>query len=149
MSTGAECNFTEFEPGRWKYWLQEWPYGDNPDGVTYGPFRSYTVADQHLRDSHANPGGSDARIHPTGHVHEFGSTITTVPTGRTVTVDVESLGPDATDEQIILLVQSLPADHRAFQVRAKYGMKEVQACLACGAAQECDHAVNGDCPHYS
>lgn len=71
MSSGAECRFTEVEPGRWTYWLQDWPYGDWPEGETYGPFSSYEVAFKHLGDHHSNPGGHSTRCLPEGqHVHE-------------------------------------------------------------------------------
>lgn len=63
MSTGFECNFVEFQPGAWYYVLQRW---DCPRGAwdwreyadCYGPFPSKEAADEHLRDHHANPGGS-------------------------------------------------------------------------------------------
>ncbi len=133
MSTNRDCTFREVEPGRWTYWLQDWPGGETTEGQTFGPFGSYAAADTHLVAHHANPGGSMAFTHPTGHVHEFETRPTQVIVGRTLTVDVESLGPDATDEDVIRLVTTLTADHPAFQVRTKYGLKDVTACLACGA----------------
>jgi hypothetical protein len=72
MSTGAECRFTEIEPGRWEYWLQEWPYGEWPEGQTYGPFDSYASASTHLSNYHANPGGHSTQIHK-DHRHEDGT----------------------------------------------------------------------------
>lgn len=56
MSTGADCKFIEKVDG-WYYWLQNWPYGDWPEGQTYGPFLSFEIAHEHLRNNHANPGG--------------------------------------------------------------------------------------------
>jgi hypothetical protein len=72
VSTGAECRFTEVEPGRWSYWLQDWPYGDWPDGSTYGPFGSFAKAEKHLSENHANPGGYSLKCltEEQGHVHE-------------------------------------------------------------------------------
>ena len=57
MSTGAECGFKQADDGTWTYWLQDWPYGETPEGQTYGPFRTFRIAEQHLSDNHANPGG--------------------------------------------------------------------------------------------
>jgi len=57
MSTGAECCFVEKKPGEWYYMLQEWPYGENPDYETFGPFKSEDEANDHLSANHANPGG--------------------------------------------------------------------------------------------
>jgi hypothetical protein len=57
MSTGADCQFIEREPGVWYYRLQRWPYGDSPDYGEYGPFPSERAADRHLSENHANPGG--------------------------------------------------------------------------------------------
>jgi len=57
MSTGADCRFYEKKPGKWYYDLQEWPYGENPDYETFGPFSTFRDAHQHLGDYHPNPGG--------------------------------------------------------------------------------------------
>lgn len=70
MSTGADCRFRETEPGRWTYWLQSWPYGEWPEGTTYGPFPSFAAAVRHLGDNHANPGGWTVTPLREGHVHE-------------------------------------------------------------------------------
>jgi hypothetical protein len=63
MSTGLECNFIEIKPNQWYYLLENW---GSPKGgwdwreyaTAYGPFTDEGSADQHLRDHHANPGGS-------------------------------------------------------------------------------------------
>lgn len=69
MSTGLECEFFEREDG-WRYILQNY---DCPVGAwdwrefatTYGPFPTLRVAQKHLRDYHANPGGySVSPLHP-------------------------------------------------------------------------------------
>jgi hypothetical protein len=57
MSTGADCCIYEKEPGKWYYDLQCWPYGENPDYDTFGPYKSEEAAHKHLSDNHANPGG--------------------------------------------------------------------------------------------
>lgn len=56
MSTGADCQFYEAEPGHWFYKLQQWPYGEWPKYDTFGPFPTYRVAYRHLTRNHANPG---------------------------------------------------------------------------------------------
>lgn len=78
MSTGADCHFTEVEPGRWTYWLQDWPYGDWPQGQTFGPFDGFQQAHDHLRNNHANPGGYSTRKHP-DHRHEEGTIVRRKP----------------------------------------------------------------------
>lgn len=70
MSSGAECNFTEREPGVWWYRLQQWPYGDTYDFDEYGPFDTYKEASEHLHANHSNPGGHSTERHP-DHVHEY------------------------------------------------------------------------------
>lgn len=63
MSTGLECEFIQWKPDEWYYVLQDW---DCPVGAfdwreyatAYGPFKSEEKADEHLRNNHANPGGS-------------------------------------------------------------------------------------------
>lgn len=57
MSTGADCRFYEKTKGQWFYDLQQYPYGENEDYKTYGPFRTFAAAEKHLSDNHANPGG--------------------------------------------------------------------------------------------
>ena len=61
MSTNSECEFVEQDDG-WIYRLEDyhapknaWDWREN--SKTYGPFPSFEVAVQHLRDHHANPGG--------------------------------------------------------------------------------------------
>lgn len=57
MSTGADCHFVEKKPNQWYYQLQRWPYGENPNYDTFGPFQSLEIAINHLNRHHANPGG--------------------------------------------------------------------------------------------
>lgn len=62
MSTGLECAFVK-TGGKWYYVLQDW---DCPVGAwdwleyatAYGPFDTEDSAHDHLRNNHANPGGS-------------------------------------------------------------------------------------------
>ena len=70
MSTGAECIFYEENPDEWWYKLQCWPYGENPQYDTYGPFKTAKLAIKHLDQHHANPGGWSVRTHPK-HVCEY------------------------------------------------------------------------------
>lgn len=135
MSTGAECNFTEVEPGQWTYWLQSWPYGDSPDGQTYGPFASYRAAQRHLSDNHANPGGSSVTAHPTSHRHEYeaGSHTERVTVGVDVTMRVESLGPEPDRKAVLDLLRSLPDDSPAWNIRpaTEWGERVGEQCAAC------------------
>lgn len=63
MSTGLECEFVEPTPGVWYYILEMW---DAPKNAwswleyadAYGPFTTLPEAEEHLRQHHANPGGS-------------------------------------------------------------------------------------------
>ena len=64
MSTGADCEFVEKDPGQWFYRLQAWPYGDWPIYDEYGPFGTFAEAHSHLCDHHANPGGFTLRAQP-------------------------------------------------------------------------------------
>lgn len=57
MSTGADCQIVEEEPGKWFYHLQRYPYGTTEDYESFGPFKSLDTAQKHLEDNHANPGG--------------------------------------------------------------------------------------------
>jgi hypothetical protein len=68
MSTNRDCQFKEVEIDQWYYWL-ETALEDDYD--KYGPFHSFTQAQKHLRDNHANPGGFSWEVHP-DHVHRFG-----------------------------------------------------------------------------
>ena len=63
MSTNSECLFVERTAGQWFYILEDynapknaWDWRENASA--YGPFPSEEAADEHLRDNHANPGGS-------------------------------------------------------------------------------------------
>lgn len=57
MSSNADCQFYEPKRGHWYYDLQCWPYGENPDYDTYGPFLTFEAAHDHLEKNHQNPGG--------------------------------------------------------------------------------------------
>lgn len=62
MSTGLECEFIQTKPDEWFYLLENWtsPKGGwdwRDDCNLYGPFPTFDVANEHLRDNHANPGG--------------------------------------------------------------------------------------------
>jgi hypothetical protein len=137
MSSGAECGFTEAENGTWTYRLQEWPYGDNDDFTTYGPFRSFGAAHKDLYDNHQNPGGYSIDCQPEGkHRHEWAKGWTQVPVGFEVQVAVESLGPVATKEQVIAAVLALPVDHPAFRIWPRSGQVEAVRCESCHKVQE-------------
>ena len=62
MSTGLECEFIEKAPNKWYYTLQDgncpvqtWDWHDS--STTYGPFTTFDLAQTHLHNNHANPGG--------------------------------------------------------------------------------------------
>jgi hypothetical protein len=64
MSTGRNCFFLKNpRSGEWFYVLQDW---DCPTAAwdwreyatAYGPFTATDEAEKHLREKHANPGGS-------------------------------------------------------------------------------------------
>ena len=57
MSTNADCTFYEKKPGEWWYRLQCYPYGESEEYDTFGPFKTFDIAHDHLSDNHANPGG--------------------------------------------------------------------------------------------
>jgi hypothetical protein len=61
MSTGLECLYIEWEPGKWYYVLEDYPgtkCGDWLDAATAeGPFASFEAAYEHLHANNANPGG--------------------------------------------------------------------------------------------
>lgn len=136
MSSGAECRFTEVSPGRWSYWLQEYPYGSNEDGTTYGPFRSYAVAYEHLHDNHQNPGGHSVAPLSEGHLHEWAEGHVSKKVGFVVEVGVVSLGPDATQEDVLALVKGLAVDSQAWRVRPEYGQVKAICCVSCGKEKE-------------
>jgi hypothetical protein len=63
MSTGLECEFTEVEPGKWYYLLEDgfapknaWDWREYSNA--FGPFQTLEEAEDHLRRNHANPGGA-------------------------------------------------------------------------------------------
>jgi hypothetical protein len=64
MSTGADCRFTEKQPGKWYYELQQYPYGSNPNYDTFGPFPTFRRAADDLHNNHANPGGYSVHALP-------------------------------------------------------------------------------------
>lgn len=149
MSTGAECNFIEVEPGRWTYRLQRYPYGETDVFDTYGPFSSFRTAHAHLGNNHANPGGFSVETHEQ-HVHEWVKTSDQEIDGFTVTIDVTSLGGEATRDEVVRHVLALPVDHPAFRIRPHYGwfrirphygwFDNVTRCEACHAKPQ--EAVN-------
>lgn len=62
MSTGCECEFIQWSEGEWYYILEDYNAPKNSwnwheFATCYGPFESEEIADNHLRDNHANPGG--------------------------------------------------------------------------------------------
>ena len=67
-STGLECWFFEYQPGKWYYLLE---HGSSPKNAwdwrehssAYGPFSSKEEAVKHLQDNHANPGGWGSSDH--------------------------------------------------------------------------------------
>lgn len=68
MSTGCECRFYEVEPSVWYYVLEDYNAPKNAwdwreFACAYGPFNSKDEAYEHLRDHHANPGGSCTTPH--------------------------------------------------------------------------------------
>ena len=133
MSTGAECGFKETAPGKWQYSIQKWPYGDNDEYESNGPFRSFSEARAHLDRSYGNPGGYSLDFLPEGqHVHEYIKTNVHCKLGFAVNVRVESLGTAATKAEVIALVKSLPDDHTAWAVSDYWGYKDGIACASCG-----------------
>lgn len=67
MSSGVECEFREWEPGRWFYILgseeeeEMWDWRET--ATAYGPFHDKEEARKHLRDNHSNPGGSSTVVY--------------------------------------------------------------------------------------
>jgi hypothetical protein len=57
MSTGAECDIVEEEPGKWYLRVQEYPYGCNEEYDKTGPHKSEDAALDYLDNNYANPGG--------------------------------------------------------------------------------------------
>lgn len=69
MSTGLSCEFVETPEHDWFYYLEDWgaptlAWDWREYCTPYGPFGSLELAQQHLRDNHANPGGAMIRRHP-------------------------------------------------------------------------------------
>lgn len=61
MSTGLNCSFYRID-GRWFYLLEHETAPRGADdwreyATAYGPFASEELAEQHLDENHANPGG--------------------------------------------------------------------------------------------
>lgn len=61
MSTNSECRFLVYQ-NQWYYLLEDscapknsWDWREY--AKAYGPFASMGLADKHLSDNHANPGG--------------------------------------------------------------------------------------------
>ncbi len=63
MSSGADCWFAEKEPNKWFYAVQQYPYGEVEDYNQHGPFKSFTVAREHLDTNYQNPGGWSLEVH--------------------------------------------------------------------------------------
>ena len=139
MSSGADCQFIEKEPGRWTVKLQRWPYGDTDEYDTFGPFRSYSAAVAEL-NNHQNPGGWMTRIHPTAHVHEWETERGAyVPAGVEVTVRIESLGINPTPAAILALFRrpstkgGLNKDHLRIKPVTRFDQSaSITSCVACG-----------------
>jgi len=71
MSTGLNCSFIEIAKQQWYYLLEDsnapvmsWDWREH--ATAYGPFASEDKAAKHLRDNHANPGGSCINPLPKG-----------------------------------------------------------------------------------
>ena len=131
MSTGSDCAFIEVNPGQWSYNLQIWPYGDNDDYNTYGPFSSFTKAEDHLAQNHANPGGWSIKIHPTNHKHEFRTGQVGFEVGVHVEIRVESLGPKPEREAVLALLQSGSITTSHLTMRPVYSYREGLMCTSC------------------
>lgn len=71
MSTNSECLFVQKSTDEW-YYILESPFKDDGDydwldtAQAYGPFPTEDAADEHLRDNHPNPGGSNSQPLPEG-----------------------------------------------------------------------------------
>lgn len=138
MSTGADCRFIEAEPGRWRYELQEWPYGETEQYERSPLFRSYRAASEDLHSSHANPGGHSITLHPQ-HVHEW-TTVEggQVPAGFIVSIRIHSLGPDATPAELVAKLATIPADNPAWSFKPTFvydARVRSSECDACGATK--------------
>lgn len=63
MSTNSECLFVQIKADEWFYVLEDYSAPKNAynwmdHATAYGPFKTEDEANKHLRDNHANPGGS-------------------------------------------------------------------------------------------
>lgn len=135
MSTGAECYFTETAPGKWTYWLQDYPYGSNEDGQTYGPFPSFKAAFDHLDRNHANPGGHSSNCLPDGqHVHEWTVGYGQVKRGVSVQFNLLDLPSETTVAEVADLLNALGTTSiTGMRVWPNYvSVDNVTRCLACG-----------------
>jgi hypothetical protein len=131
VSTGLDCQFIEYEPGKWKYKLESSFYREQYE--TYGPFMSFTQAEKHLEDNHANPGGYGITTHATEHKHEFVKGETSVPVGVEFSIRIQSLGPTPTMEQILARLVELGADElkTRSRVRQYTAYQEAVVCASC------------------
>lgn len=71
MSTNSECLFIQVGIDQWFYVLEDYDAPRNAwdwreYATAYGPFKSEDEANEHLRDNHANPGGSSTQELPEG-----------------------------------------------------------------------------------
>lgn len=62
MSTGLNCEFFEYEPGKWYYCLEAWnspktAWDWTEDANVVGPFPTFEEANTYLHRNNANPGG--------------------------------------------------------------------------------------------
>lgn len=62
MSTNSNCLFTQVKTNEWFYILEDYNAPKNAwdwreHATAYGPFSSLELAQKHLHDNHANPGG--------------------------------------------------------------------------------------------
>jgi hypothetical protein len=71
MSTNSNCLLLQVRTDQWFYVLEHrhapqnaWDWREHASA--YGPFSSEEEAIQHLRDNHANPGGSSTSALPDG-----------------------------------------------------------------------------------
>ena len=63
MSTNSNCVFTQVKTNEWFYILEHYNAPQNSwdwreHATAYGPFQTLELAEKHLDDNHANPGGS-------------------------------------------------------------------------------------------
>lgn len=71
MSTNSNCLFVQTKPNEWFYVLEDRNAPKNTCdwrefATGYGPFETEEAADEHLRDNHPNPGGSETEYLPAG-----------------------------------------------------------------------------------